>query len=133
MKNLASILCDGGEKKDYRRNIYLIKGRMICDKNDITPQSDNYPRGEEGINQALNDIEAMYSAGCWELEFNTFSTTLRKLKGEKMSIKTWSDPTQDQINEALKYQSEERLKIIDHLIEFPETCRNCWTLFIIAK
>ena len=42
--------------------------------------------------------------------------------------KPMNNPTQEQINAALKYQSEERLKIIDHLIEFPETCRNCWTV-----
>ena len=32
-----------------------------------------------------------------------------------MSIKTWSDPTQDQITAALKYQSEERLKVIESI------------------
>lgn len=74
MKKLASILCDGGEdRKDYRRNIYLIKGRLICDKNDITPMPGKYPRTQAGTNQALDDIEAMYSAGVWELEFHEFT------------------------------------------------------------
>jgi hypothetical protein len=70
MKNLASILCDGGEKKDFRRNIYLRNGRLICDKTDITPMPDKYQRTQEGTNKALDDIAAMYSAGVWELEFN---------------------------------------------------------------
>lgn len=72
MKKLASILCDGGEKKAFRRNIYLYKGRLICDKNDITPMPGKYPRTQEGTNNALSDIEAMYSAGDWELEFNEY-------------------------------------------------------------
>ena len=76
MKKLASILCDGGEKKDFRRNIYLHNGRLICDKNDITPMSGKYPRTQEGINKALDDIEAMYSAGVWELKFNEYKKDL---------------------------------------------------------
>lgn len=74
MKKLASILCDGGEdRKDYRRNIYLINGRLICDKNDITPMPKRYPRTQAGTNQALDDIEAMYSEGAWELEFHEYT------------------------------------------------------------
>jgi hypothetical protein len=70
MKKLASILCDGGENRnDFRRNIYLHKGRMICDGNDITPFSGKYPRGQAGHDAACRDIEAMYSAGLWELDF----------------------------------------------------------------
>jgi hypothetical protein len=75
MKKLASILCDGGgDRNDYRRNIYLHKGRLICDKNDITPMPGRYPRTQAGTNQALDDIEAMYSSGVWELEFHEYTS-----------------------------------------------------------
>ena len=69
MKKLGSILCDGGEKKDYRRNIYLIKGRLICDGNDITPFSGKYRGGRAaGIEDAVRDVEALYRCSVWELE-----------------------------------------------------------------
>ena len=76
MKKLASIMCDGGdERKNFRRNIYMHKGRLICDSHDITPMPEKYPRTQAGTNQALDDIEAMYSAGCWELEFHEFTNS----------------------------------------------------------
>lgn len=74
MKKIGSILCDGGEKKDYRRNIYLIKGRLICDGADITPRcGGNYRGGRNkvsrmaGIRDAIRDVEAMYGNSVWEL------------------------------------------------------------------
>ena len=70
MKKLASILCDGGEtRRDFRRNIYMHKGRLICDSNDITPMPGKYLRTQAGTDRAIGDIEAMYSAGCWDLEW----------------------------------------------------------------
>uniref|UniRef100_A0A6M3J673 Uncharacterized protein n=1 Tax=viral metagenome TaxID=1070528 RepID=A0A6M3J673_9ZZZZ len=69
MKKLASILCDGGEhRNDFRRNICLKGGRLICDKNDITPFSGRYPRGQAGYDAACRDIEAMYGQGPWDLQ-----------------------------------------------------------------
>ena len=65
-KKLASILCDGGEGddgetlEDYRCDIVLIEGRLICEGNDITPREGRYPNNETGVEQAINDIEAMY-------------------------------------------------------------------------
>ena len=76
MKKLASILWDRKEKKDFRRNIYLHNGRLICDKNDITPMSGKYPRTQAGTNKALDDIAAMYSAGVWQLKFNEYKKDL---------------------------------------------------------
>ena len=74
MEKLGSILCDGGEKKDYRRNIYLIKGRLVCDGHDITPHASKYRSGRNkvsraaGISDAVRDVKAMYSSSVWELE-----------------------------------------------------------------
>ncbi len=69
MRKIASILCDGGEtRKDFRRNIYLANGRLICDGNDITPGVGRYLRGAAGREQAIADVVAMYQGGPWELE-----------------------------------------------------------------
>ena len=62
---IASILCDGGEKKDYRRNIYLSEGRLLCDGNDITQDPDGYGKGRA---RAERDVIAMYSGSVWDLE-----------------------------------------------------------------
>lgn len=50
MRKIGSILCDGGERKDYRRNIYLVEGRLFCDGNDIPPSQQDirkYKRRKE--------------------------------------------------------------------------------------
>ena len=68
MKKLASILCNNGGK-EYRRNIYMNKGRLVCDGNDITPFPGKYPRGKAGHEAACLDIEAMYKGEEWKLEW----------------------------------------------------------------
>lgn len=61
---IGSILCDGGEKKDYRRNIYLKSGRLTCDGSDITPHASKYT----GIADAKRDVSALYACSVWELQ-----------------------------------------------------------------
>jgi len=58
-------MCDGGDKADYRRNIYLHKGRLICDGHDITPRADNYKRGD--LDSVVEDVHAMYDGLYWGL------------------------------------------------------------------
>lgn len=73
MQKIGSILCDGGEGADYRRNIYLKSGRLICDGNDITPRKDRYRGGRnnvsraEGIRDAVRDVTTMYACSVWGL------------------------------------------------------------------
>ncbi|MCR4293669.1 MAG: hypothetical protein NUV76_12420 [Candidatus Kuenenia sp.] len=70
---IGSILCNGGEKKDYRRNIYLVSGRLYCDGNDITPHASKYRGGRNkvsraaGISDAIRDVKIMYYSGVWQL------------------------------------------------------------------
>ncbi len=72
MKKIGSILCDGG-KKDYRRNIYLVSGRLVCDGHDITPHTHKYRGGRNkvsraaGISDAVKDVIAMYGTSTWKL------------------------------------------------------------------
>lgn len=68
MKKLASIECNDGKRR-YRRNIYLYRGRIICDGDDITPMSGRYERGQAGRDRAAADIEAMYAGDAWRLEW----------------------------------------------------------------
>lgn len=64
MKKIGSILCcGGGERKDYRRNIYLISGRLVCDGNDITPRVGIYT----DIEEAREDVRKMYDCNVWAL------------------------------------------------------------------
>mgnify|MGYP001574128007 CR=1 FL=1 len=68
---IGSILCAGGNgRKEYRRNIYLTKGRMYCEGNDITPQNQDYRYAHTaaGRQQAEADIYAMYGGEFWGLE-----------------------------------------------------------------
>lgn len=64
MRKIGSILCDGGERKDYRRNIYLVQERLFCDGNDITPHCRTYT----DIKDARRDVRTMYSCSIWKLE-----------------------------------------------------------------
>mgnify|MGYP001587930564 CR=1 FL=1 len=74
MRKLGSILCQGeGKKKDYRRNIYLVGGRLICNGNDITPHADKYRGGRNkvsravGIEDATRDVVCIYGNSIWAL------------------------------------------------------------------
>ena len=67
MKKLCSILCCGEALKDYRADIYLSRGRLICDGKDITAKSGVY-KNEDA---AIKDIISMYSSPIWGLKMAT--------------------------------------------------------------